>query len=222
MSTGPSATRRHYAMDPLPKPLASLPPKDRGRGLAFAYILAGLLGAAASGSLFLGFVQDELHYGCEPAPGIASGYVCPGSLPYRPFGLIVFAAYAAVVVLASLLLAPAVRRSRVRRIRAQLLAVIALLPNAVFAYAIGYVNPGRSDWDQNLLLPMILFGTAALSTLFAAVVPIRLALWTCVLIAMGLCVVAAVIQPGFIPNVSVTFGILVAVLILDYRRSLIK
>jgi hypothetical protein len=31
-----------------------------------------------------------------------------------------------------------------------------------------------------------------------------------------------VIQPGFMPNVSVTFGILVAVLILDYRRSLIK
>ena len=222
MSTGPSATRRHYAMDPLPKPLTSLPPSDRGRGLALAYVLAGLFAAAASGSLFLRFVQDQLHYGCKPAPGIAIGYVCPGTLPYLPFGLTVFGAYTAVVVLASLLLAPPVRRSRLRRIRAQLLAVVALLPNIVAAYVIGYVSPGRSEWVQIVALPIALFGIAALSILFAAVVPIRLALWTCVLIAMGVCVVAAVIQPGFMPNVSVTFGILVAVLILDYRRSLIK
>jgi len=209
-------------MDPLPKPLASLPASDRGRGLALAYVLVGLFAAAASGSLFLKFVQDQLHYGCEPAPGIAIGYVCPGTLPYLPFGLAVFGAYTAIVMLASLLLAPPMRRSRLRRIRAQLLAVVALLPNIVAAYVIGYVNPARNVWVLQLTLPLALFGIAALSILFAAVVPIRLALWTCVLIAMGLCVVAAVIQPGFMPNVSVTFGILVAVLILDYRRSLIK
>lgn len=222
MSADRSVTRRHYAMDPLPKPLSSLPPKDRGRGLAFAYVLAGLFGAVASASIFLTFVRDNLHYLCQPAPGIAIGYVCPAGLPYFPFGVIVFGAYAGVVVPASLLLAPPVRRSRLRRIRAQILAVVALLPNAIFVYAIGYVNPSERDWNAQLLLPMVLFGTAALAILFAAIVPMRLVLWSCVLLAVALCIVAAAIQPGFIPNVSVTFGILVAVLILDYRRSLIK
>ena len=221
MSANRPATRRHYAMDPLPKPLSSLPPKDRGRGLAFAYVLAGLFGAAASISLFLRFVQDGLHYRCEPAPGIAIGYVCPAQLPYFPFGAVVFCAYASVVIVASLLLAPPVRRSRLRRVRPQLLAVVALLPNAIFLYAIGYVNPSEQDWNAHLLLPMVLFGTAALAILFAAVVPMRLVLWTCVYLAIALCIAAAAIQPGFMPNVSVTFGILVAVLILDYRRSLI-
>lgn len=221
MSTNHPTTRRHYALDPLPKALTSLPPKDRGRGLAFAYVLAGLFGAAASISLFLTFIRDGLHYGCEPPPGIATGLVCPDTLPYLSFGVFVLCAYAGVAVLASLLLASPVRRSRLRRIRAQLLAVVALLPNAVLVYAVGYVNPSERDWNAQLILPMVLFGTAALAILFAAVVPMRLVLWTCVLLAMALCIVAAVAQPGFMPNVSLTFGILVAVLILDYRRSLI-
>ena len=121
-----------------------------------------------------------------------------------------------------LMLAPPVRRSRLRRIRAQLLAVVALLPNAIFVYAVRYVNPSTTDWNQNLLVPMVLFGTAELAILFAAVVPLRLVLQTCVYLALSLCFVGAVMQPGFIPHVAVTFGILVAVLILDYRRSLIK
>jgi hypothetical protein len=221
VSANHPTTRRHYAMDPLPKRLTSLPPKDRGRGLAFAYVLTGLLAAAASISLFLTFARDQLHYLCESAPGAAIGYVCPAGLAYFPYGTAVFGAYTGVVVIASLLLAPPVRRSRLRRIRAQLLAVVALLPNAIFVYAIGYVNPSGRDWNVHLLLPMVLFGTAAFAILFAAIVPMRLVLWTCVLLAVALCVVAAAIQPGFIPNVSVTFGILVAVLILDYRRSLI-
>ncbi|MEO7123560.1 MAG: hypothetical protein ABI400_10690 [Lacisediminihabitans sp.] len=222
MSADPPVTRRHYALDPLPKALKSLPPKDRGRGLAFAYVLAGLLGSAASISLFLSFVTDALHFECESAPGIAVGYVCPAGLPFFPFGATVLGAYAGVVIVASLLLASPVRRSRLRRIRAQLLAVIALLPNAIFAYAIGFVQPSEREWSDYLLLPMVLLGTAVLAILFAAVVPMRPVLWSCVLLAIALCIVAAAIQPGLIPNVSVTFGILVAVLILDYRRSLIK
>lgn len=221
MST-PRPTTRHYAMDPLPKPLSSLPPSDRGRGLALAYVLAGLFGAAASGSLFLGFVRDQLHYQCSVAPGVAIGYVCPQGLAYFPYGAWVFVAYAVVVIIGSVLLAPPVRRSRLRRIRAQLLAVVALLPNAIFVYAVRYVNPSTTDWNQNLLVPMVLFGTAELAVLFAAVVPLRLVLQTCVYLALSLCFVGAVMQPGFIPHVAVTFGILVAVLILDYRRSLIK
>ena len=97
-----------------------------------------------------------------------------------------------------------------------------MLPNAIFVYAVRYVNPSTTDWNQNLLVPMVLFGTAELAILFAAVVPLRLVLQTCVYLALSLCFVGAVMQPGFIPHVAVTFGILVAVLILDYRRSLIK
>ena len=52
MSGERPATRRHYVMDPLPPALRTLPPKERGRGLALAYILAGLFGAAASASVF--------------------------------------------------------------------------------------------------------------------------------------------------------------------------
>src|SRR6185312_14111642 len=144
MST-PRPTTRHYAMDPLPKPLSSLPPSDRGRGLALAFVLAGLFGAAASGSLFLGFVRDQLHYQCSVAPGVAIGYVCPQGLAYFPYGAWVFVAYAVVVIIGSVLLAPPVRRSRLRRIRAQLLAVVALLPNAIFVYAVRYVNPSTTD-----------------------------------------------------------------------------
>lgn len=222
MSTDRPATRRHYVMDPLPKPLSTLPPKERGRGLAFAYILAGMFGAAASASLFLEFVQSELRYRCDPAPGAAVGYVCPAGLDYFPFGALVFGAYAVVVVVASLILAPPLRRSRLRRIRARLLAIIALLPNAIFAYAIGYVNPPEVDRFAALLLPGVLLGTATLAILIAAVVPVRIVLWTCVYSSMALCVAAAAVQPGCLPTVAVTLGILVAVLILDYRRSLIK
>jgi MFS family permease len=218
MSGERPATRRHYVMDPLPPALRTLPPRERGRGLALAYILAGLFGAAASASVFLYFVQSDLHFRCSPA----AGGICPDGLAYFPFGAWVYGAYAVVVVLAALILAPTARRSRLRRIRAQFLAIAALIPNAIFAYAIGFVNPSEGELYASLLLPGVLLGTATLAILIAAVVPVRLVLWTCVLLAMALCSAAAVVEPGCMSTVSVTFGILVAVLILDYRRSLIK
>jgi MFS family permease len=218
MSGERPATRRHYVMDPLPPALRTLPPRERGRGLALAYILAGLFGAAASASVFLHFVQSDLHFRCSPA----AGGICPDGLAYFPFGAWVYGAYAVVVVLAALILAPTARRSRLRRIRAQFLAIAALIPNAIFAYAIGFVNPSEGELYASLLLPGVLLGTATLAILIAAVVPVRLVLWTCVLLAMALCSAAAVVEPGCMSTVSVTFGILVAVLILDYRRSLIK
>jgi hypothetical protein len=216
MSADQPTTRRHYVMDPLPPALRTLPPKERGRGLALAYILAGLFGAVASASVFLGFVRSELGFQCDPR-----GY-CPGGLAYLPFGAWVFGAFAVVVVLAALILAPPARRSRLRRIRAQFLAIAALIPNAIFAYAIGFVNPSRGELYASLLVPGVLLGTATLAILIAALVPVRLVLWTCVCLAIGLSIAAAAVEPGCMPTVSVTLGILVAVLILDYRRSLIK
>ena len=127
-----------------------------------------------------------------------------------------------MVVLAALILAPPARRSRLRRIRAQFLAIAALIPNAIFAYAIGFVNPSQGELYASLLVPGVLLGTATLAILIAALVPVRLVLWTCVCLAIGLSIAAAVVEPGCMPTVSVTLGILVAVLILDYRRSLIK
>lgn len=212
------ATRRHYVMDPLPPALRTLPPKERGRGLALAYILGGLFGAAASASVFLRFVRDELHLWCEPS----AASFCPDGLAYLPFGAWVYGAFTVVVLLATLILAPTARRSRLRRIRAQFLAIAALIPNAIFAYAIGYLNPPTEDLYAHLLLPGVLLGTATLAILIAAVVPVRLVLWTGVLLAVALSIAAAAVEPGCLPTVSVTLGILVAVLILDYRRSLIK
>lgn len=203
-------------MDPLPTALRTLPPKERGRGLALAYILVGLFGAVASASIFLGFVRSELGFQCDPR-----GF-CPGGLAYLPFGAWVFGAFAVVVVLAALILAPPARRSRLRRIRAQFLAIAAVIPNAIFAYAIGFVNPSQGELYASLLVPGALLATATLAILIAALVPVRLVLWTCVCLAIGLSIAAAVVEPGCVPTVSVTLGILVAVLILDYRRSLIK
>lgn len=217
MSADRPATRRHYVMDPLPPALRTLPPKERGRGLALAYILAGMFGAAASASVFLDFVRTKLGFQCDPAAG---GF-CPDGLAYFPFGAWVYGAYVVVAVIAALILAPSARRSRVRRIRAQFLAIAALIPNAIFAYAIGFVNPPEGELYESLLVPGVLLGTATLAILIAAVVPVRLVLWTCVFLAMALCIAAAIIEPGCISTVSMTFGILVAVLILDYRRSLI-
>jgi len=218
MSADRPATRRHYVMDPLPPALRTLPPKERGRGLALAYILAGLFGAAASASVFLGFVRTGLGFQCSPA----TRGICPDGLAYFPFGAWVYGAFAIVVVLAALILAPTARRSRLRRIRAQFLAIAALIPNAIFAYAIGFVNPSEGELYASLLVPGVLLGTATLAILIAAVVPVRLVLWTGVLLAMILCIAAAIVEPGCMSTVSVTLGILVAVLILDYRRSLIK
>ena len=218
MSADRPATRRHYVMDPLPPALRTLPPKERGRGLALAYILAGLFGAAASASVFLDFVHTDLRFQCSPA----AGGICPDGLAYFPFGAWVYGAYAVVAVVAAVILAPPARRSRLRRIRVQFLAIAALIPNAIFAYAIGYVNPAQGELYASLLVPGVLLGTATLAILIAALVPVRLVLWTCVCLAMGLCIAAAVVEPGCMSTVSVTFGILVAVLILDYRRSLIK
>jgi MFS family permease len=222
MSADRPAMRRHYVMDPLPPALRTLPPKERGRGLALAYILAGLFGAAASASVFLGFVQTRLHFQCGPATGGFFGYLCPNGLAYFPFGTWVYGAYAVVAVIAALILAPQARRSRLRRIRARLLAVAALIPNAIFAYAIGSVNPPEAELYDSLLVPGVLLGTATLAILIAALVPVRLVLWTCVFLAMVLCIAAAIVEPGYISTASMTFGILVAVLILDYRRSLIR
>ena len=222
MSADRPATRRHYVMDPLPRALRTLPPKERGRGLALAYILAGVFGAAATASVFLKFVQSGLHFQCAPAAGGGYGYLCADGLAYFPFGAWVYGAYAVVAVVAAVILAPPARRSRLRRIRVQFLAIAALIPNAIFAYAIRYVNPAEGDLYASLFVPGALLGTATLAILIAAVVPVRLVLWTCVCLAMGLCIAAAVVEPGCMSTVSVTLGILVAVLILDYRRSLIK
>jgi MFS family permease len=218
MSADRPATRRHYVMDPLPPALRTLPPKERGRGLALAYILAGMFGAVASASVFLGFVRTDLGFQCRTVVG----GICPGGLAYFPFGAWVYGAFAVVVVLAALILAPTARRSRLRRIRAQFLAIAALIPNAIFAYAIGFVNPSEGELYASLLVPGVLLGTATLAILIAAVVPVRLVLWTGVLVAVVLCIAAAIVEPGCMSTVSVTLGILVAVLILDYRRSLIK
>lgn len=217
MSADRPATRRHYVMDPLPPALRTLPPKERGRGLALAYILAGLFGAAASASVFLGFVRTGLGFRCDPS---AAGF-CPDGLAYLPFGAWVYGAYAVVAVLAALILAPPARRSRLRRIRARFLAIAALIPNAIFAYAIGFVNPSEGELYESLLLPGVLLGTATLAILFATLVPVRFVLWSCVFLAMALCATAAIVEPGCISTASMTIGILVAVLILDYRRSLI-
>jgi MFS family permease len=218
MSADRPATRRHYVMDPLPPALRTLPPKERGRGLALAYILAGMFGAAASASAYLRFVHTDLDFQCRTV----AGGICPGGLAYFPFGAWVYGAFAVVVVLAASILAPPARRSRLRRIRARFLAIAALIPNAIFAYAIGFVNPSEGELYASLLVPGVLLGTATLAILIAAVVPVRLVLWTGVLLAVVLCIAAAIVEPGCMSAVSVTLGILVAVLILDYRRSLIK
>lgn len=217
MSADPPVTRRHYALDPLPPALRTMPPKEKGRGLALAYILAGLLGAAASASVFLSFVRADLGFQCSTA----AGALCPGGLAYFPFGASVYGAFAIVVLLAALILAPTARRSRLRRIRAQFLAIAALIPNAIFAYSIGFVNPTTEQVYEHLLIPGILLGTATLAIFIAAVVPVRLVLWTGVLLAIALSLAAAAVEPGCMPTVSVTLGILVAVLILDYRRALV-